>query len=63
VPIIEALAELETPERRCVVALGAPDALLCMLPLPPMPRWERLRAARFEAGRFIDYPSTKPRSR
>ena len=54
--LVEAVKELCTRERRCVLALGAPDALLCTLPLPPMPRWERLRAARFEATRFVDYP-------
>jgi Tfp pilus assembly PilM family ATPase len=48
--------ELETPERRCVLALAPPDALLCSTDLPPMSRWERARAARFEAARFIDYP-------
>lgn len=54
--LVEAIGELQTEERRCIVALGPPNALLCELPLPPMPRWDRLRAARFEARRFIDYP-------
>jgi Tfp pilus assembly PilM family ATPase len=52
----EALADLQTDERRCVVALSAADAMLRLFHFPPMPRWERLRAARFEAARSIDYP-------
>jgi Tfp pilus assembly PilM family ATPase len=52
----EACAELHTAERRCVLALAAPDALLRSIEFPPMSRWERARAARFEAARFIDYP-------
>lgn len=51
-----ALEELQTPERRCVLALAAPDAVLCTAELPPMSPWERICAARFEAARFIDYP-------
>lgn len=52
----DALAELQTRERRCVVALGVPDAVLCTANLPAMTPWERAAAARFEASRFIDYP-------
>jgi Tfp pilus assembly PilM family ATPase len=52
----DACTELHTAERRCVLALGAPDALLRTVDFPPMSRWERARAARFEAARFIDYP-------
>ena len=52
----EACTELHTAERRCVLALAAPDALLRTVEFPPMSRWERARAARFEAARFIDYP-------
>ena len=52
----EALAELHTRERRCVVALAPPDALLCAADFPPMLPWERASAARFEAARFVDYP-------
>jgi Tfp pilus assembly PilM family ATPase len=52
----EAIRELHTDERRCILALGPPDALLRPLPLPPMPRWERPRAGRFEATRFVEYP-------
>jgi Tfp pilus assembly PilM family ATPase len=51
-----ALAELQTRERRCVLALAPPDALLCLADLPVMSPWERVCAARFEAARFIDYP-------
>jgi Tfp pilus assembly PilM family ATPase len=51
-----ALDELQTRERRCVLALAPPDALLCVADLPVMSPWERMCAARFEAARFIDYP-------
>jgi len=51
-----ALDELQTSERRCVLALAPPDALLCLADLPAMSPWERVCAARFEAARFIDYP-------
>jgi len=54
--LLASLDELRTPERRCVVALAAPDAVLATADLPPMSPWERLCAARFEAARFIDYP-------
>jgi type IV pilus assembly protein PilM len=52
----EALAELQTSERRRVLALAPADALLFTADFPAMPPWERVRAARFEAARFIDYP-------
>jgi Tfp pilus assembly PilM family ATPase len=48
--------ELQTRERRCVLALAPPEALLCATEFPAMSRWERICAARFEAARFIDYP-------
>lgn len=51
-----AVDEVGTNERRCVLALAPPDALLCVADFPPMSPWERVRAARFEAARFIDYP-------
>jgi Tfp pilus assembly PilM family ATPase len=54
--IAEARAELRTGERRCVLALGAPDALLRVASFPTMRRTERARAARFEAARFVSYP-------
>jgi Tfp pilus assembly PilM family ATPase len=52
----DALGELQTRERRCVLALAPPDALLCVADFPPMLPWERAGAARFEAARFVDYP-------
>jgi Tfp pilus assembly PilM family ATPase len=54
--LIAALDELQTPERRCVLALSVPDAVLGTADFPPMTPWERVCAARFEAARFIDYP-------
>jgi Tfp pilus assembly PilM family ATPase len=51
-----AIEELQTPERRCVLALAPPEALLCAAEFPAMSPWERVCAARFEAARFIDYP-------
>jgi Tfp pilus assembly PilM family ATPase len=48
----DALAELGTRERRCVVGLGIPDATLRAIAFPPMSSLERRRAARFEAERF-----------
>ncbi len=49
-----ALAELATRERRCVLALAAPDATFRYVDLPPMPAPERWRAAAFEAARDSD---------
>ena len=54
--IAAARSELRTRERRCVLALAAPDALLRRASFPTMGRSERERAARFEAARFIAYP-------
>ncbi|HEY0381346.1 MAG TPA: pilus assembly protein PilM, partial [Candidatus Elarobacter sp.] len=54
--IASACAELGTHERRCVLALGHPDALLRTAAFPAMGRTERARAARFEASRFVAYP-------
>jgi Tfp pilus assembly PilM family ATPase len=51
-----AIEDLQTQERRCVLALAEPDALLRPAEFPAMPPWERVSAARFEAARFIDYP-------
>lgn len=51
-----AIEDLQTQERRCVLALAPPDALLCTAEFPAMSPWERVSAARFEATRFIDYP-------
>lgn len=55
--IEDALAELGTRERRCVCAIGEPDALLRPLKLPKMTSIERERCARFEAQRYIEYPA------
>lgn len=54
--IEDAISELGTAQRRCVCAIGEPDALLRPLKLPKMTNAERERAARFEAQRFIEYP-------
>lgn len=54
--IADARAELRTRERRCVLALGAPDALLRAIAFPALHRIERARAARFEASRFAPFP-------
>jgi Tfp pilus assembly PilM family ATPase len=54
--IEDAVAEIGTRERRCVCAIGEPDALLRPLQLPKMTSIERERAARFEAQRFVEYP-------
>jgi Tfp pilus assembly PilM family ATPase len=48
--------ELKTSERRCVAAIGLPAAKLRRVTLPPMTAFERIGTARFEAGRYIDYP-------
>lgn len=54
--IEDAVAELGTRERRCVCAIGEPDALLRPMKLPKMTSIERERAAQFEAQRFVEYP-------
>ena len=54
--IADAVAELHTRERRCVMGVGEPVASLRAATFPPMRRDELERAARFEAGRQIDYP-------
>ena len=54
--VAEAVAELPTRERRCVLSLGAGDATLRTATFPPLARRERDRAARFEAGRTLGYP-------
>jgi Tfp pilus assembly PilM family ATPase len=50
------LRELPARERRCVLAMTRPEAILHAIDLPPMPPGERRTAARFEAARFVDYP-------
>jgi type IV pilus assembly protein PilM len=54
--IEDAIVELGTAERRCVCAIGEPEALLRPLKFPRMTAIERERAARFEAQRFIEFP-------
>ena len=51
----ESLEELRTKERRCVCSIGEPDAVIRALSLPRMTAFERLRAARFEAERHVEY--------
>ncbi|MFN2449197.1 MAG: pilus assembly protein PilM [Candidatus Baltobacteraceae bacterium] len=54
--IEDALAELNTKERRCVCALGEPDGILRSIQLPAMKAHERERASRYEASRYVSYP-------
>jgi Tfp pilus assembly PilM family ATPase len=54
--IEDALSELKTKERRCVCALGEPDALLRSVAFPKMTASERERSARFEAQRYAAFP-------
>lgn len=56
--IVDACAELGIRERRCVIGLCEPAALIRRISFPTMTRRERDRAARFEAARFIDYPTS-----
>lgn len=48
----EMIAELGVRERRCVMALGVPEACVRSLRFPRMSSLERRRAATFEAARF-----------
>jgi Tfp pilus assembly PilM family ATPase len=52
----DAVDDLPTSERRCVLGMSARDGMLRTIHFPPMSRSERERAATFEAARFIDYP-------
>ena len=52
----DALDELGTRARRCVTAIGAPDALLKSVRFPKMSALERERSARFEAQRYAAFP-------
>lgn len=54
--LASAHAELQVAERRCILALTRPDAVLNAAEFPSMTAFERASAARFEAARFIDYP-------
>ncbi len=51
----EMLCELGTRERRCVFALGTPSAVLRVMRFPKMSWAERIRAAKFEAQRFVGW--------
>lgn len=51
----EMLGELGSRERRCIVSMRAPDAVLRAVQFPRMSALERQRAARFEAGRFAGW--------
>ncbi|HTW83423.1 MAG TPA: pilus assembly protein PilM [Candidatus Sulfotelmatobacter sp.] len=53
--IAGARTELSTRERRCVLALRAPDSHVREIALPPLRRRERERAAGFEAARFAPH--------
>jgi type IV pilus assembly protein PilM len=50
------LRELGIRERRCIAAVGEPDATIHTVTFPPMSTRERERAGRFEASRHIEYP-------
>lgn len=52
----DALNELRTKQRRCVVAIGEPDALMRAVRFPAMTSLERERSARFEAQKYADFP-------
>lgn len=47
--------ELGVKERRCVLSVGEPDAVLRFIEFPQMSSSERERAAQFEAQRYVDY--------
>jgi Tfp pilus assembly PilM family ATPase len=51
----EMLRETGVRERRCVIALGSPSTALRVMRLPKMSWAERMRAARFEAQRFVPW--------
>lgn len=51
----DALDELGARARRCVIAIGAPDAVLRSVRFPKMSAFERERSARFEAQRYAGF--------
>lgn len=51
----DALDELGARVRRCVIAIGAPDAMLKSVRFPKMSALERERSARFEAQRYAGF--------
>jgi len=54
--IEDARAELAVRERRCICAIGMPDASLHAMVFPKMTALERERAARFELVRYTQFP-------
>ncbi len=52
----DALGEIEGADGRCVATLSNDVATIKTISLPRMSSFERGKAARFEAARFIDYP-------
>lgn len=54
--ILAAWRELGTRERRCVLAVGAPDSAFAVVRFPAMGARERRRAARYEASRLVPFP-------
>jgi Tfp pilus assembly PilM family ATPase len=53
--LADAIAELQTRERRCIFSVHEPQGLLRGVRFPPMRRGEQERAARYEAVKHIDY--------
>ncbi len=51
----QAIEDLDTPERRCVCSVGAPEALLRAVQLPQRSAKQRTRAALRYAASHIDY--------
>lgn len=56
--IASAREELQTHERRCVLALGSCDAHLRTSTFPGMRGAERVRAARYDAAPFLGFPAS-----
>lgn len=52
--VAASVRELGTRERRCILCVGEPDAVLRAVVFPPMSSRERDRAAAFEAGRLMN---------
>lgn len=52
----DAIAEIGTTQRRCICALGEPEAHLRTMTFPRMTAIERERNVRFEAERHVAYP-------
>ncbi len=52
----DAVAEAGVRERRCVAAISSDEAVLTPVAFPKMSAFERGKAARFEASRFVSYP-------